>query len=797
MARTNIDVIITVRDGASKPLENVEKKLRNTGKAAKEVSADIWQFNKTMFSTVAFLGLFTRAFSSLKSAMDVGAELDRVTVQFERVLGPRGEFLSTLRSTTNSVVDEFSAMQTGLHLGQLGITKSSSDAASVIAKMAVAARMAGKDASEGVKDLTQAIEDGNIAKLQEYGIMKKYDPTYMAMIATMNKAGGIYGATIVKQQQLALVMKQLTKHTQDHMFMWMSTGELVSAVGKKFTDLRQHIGTFIATALRPFMEKLIPFMDKLSDTLFYLYRNDKQIMFLTRSVLALSAGLASLLAVLGTLKLTIKLLGFAGFGLPGLTMAVLGLGAAFVGLTKDADGVLEKFRVIGAIFKGVYELVSNLDPETGMSKISKSTRDLLEKYGLLGFTKTIARIIAVIKTVLQDIYKVFKTTAKVVDDVFGGMFTKFKDAIASFTSSWTTWWTSDAISPIQKFVRAATTIIAPLLAFFAGKKIFGSIFSKIPGMGGFFGGGSKNGPSGTASDPIHVVGAGIGGGGLGGALGSTILKGPLEKLTLWFNNLILKSKILSEILTHPGGKLKGLMTVLSSSLSFIPKLLTSALINVGVILTSSIPELVAMLGVAAAGAITLIAGAVAAAAGVAIGKGINWALDKYTQGKTKEGYEGNILERGIFKLFADEKTKKQFSDFEKFKNTDDIELVNDFRKKQGKAPLTPEEEARLKNSKGSKQTNVAVPTVPADDLAIVTALTEQMHGMSAEKAAEMKSAIEQALATKESDGRFISPDEFSSLQDLFVKALDSSENLTTLANKAKENRITRPPNRPY
>ena len=334
--------------------------------------------------------------------------------------------------------------------------------------------------------------------------MKKTDPMYMAMMATMGKAGGIYGSTIVKQQQLALVMSQLTKHTKDHMFMWLSTGELVDATGKKFKDLRQHIGVFVATALRPLMEKLLPFMDSLSNTLFYLYRNDKQIIFLTRSVLTLAAGLGTLLATLGSFKLMVKLLGFAGIGIPGLSWAILGLGAAFIGLTKNADGVLEKFRVLGAIFKGVYELVANLDPETGMSKISESTRDLLEKHGLLGFVKTIARIVAIIKKTAGDIYTVFKFVTDKLNAAFGGIFGIFKDTIANFSDNWTTWWTSDAITPIHKFVRAASTILGTLFAIGGGKflgKFAGGILSKIPGVGSLFGGGKAKG---TKSDPMYV-----------------------------------------------------------------------------------------------------------------------------------------------------------------------------------------------------------------------------------------------------------------------------------------------------
>lgn len=793
MARTSLEVIVTVRDGASKPLQRVQNNLRGTGKAAKEVTADLWQFNKTIFSGIAFLNLFTKAFGAIRSSMDLGAPLDRVTTQFEKVFGPRGDFLAALRGSTNSVVDEFAAVETALHLGQLGITKSSGTAADMISKMAVAARMAGKDTTEGVKDLTQAVLDGNIAKLQEYGIMRKYDPAYMALIASMNKAGGIYGATIVKQQQLAIVMSKLTEHTRDHMFMFMSTGEVVSALGKKFVDLRQHIGVLLSTAFRPLMEKLIPFLDKLSDTLFTIYRTDKQILFLVKSVIALGGALSGLLATVGSLKLAVKLLGFARVGLPGLSAAVLTLGAALVGLTKDADGVLEKFRVIGAVFKGVYELVTNLDPETGMSKISKSTKDLLEKYGLLGFTQTIARIVSVIKTVVQDIYRVFTVTAKFVDKVFGGMFETFKNIISSFTSTWTTWWTSDAITPIEKFVRATTAILAPLLTFFAFKGLKG-VLSKIPLVGRLFGGGGGRGegPLGTPSDPLYVVGPG----GIGGLPGEAakgifdklIPQGIGQKVKDWLVADLKKGKIYEALNKTSGlfgrtvgrwlaGQLAGLSMAFDLLMSSMSRMLSSAFAVIAPFLGPAV----------AVGAGALI--------GYAIGKAVNSLLDSYTQGKTKEGFEGNVVERGMFRLFGSAEDKKRLSEFEKFKATSDVDLINEIRKKQGKEPLTPEQEARV-NNRGSRQTEIAAPEMP-DDLAIAASLTEQMQTMSAGKAAELKTALEQALATKEANGRFISPEEYTSLQDIFTKAIDNSENIKTMATNSKPGIQQKTPNRPY
>jgi hypothetical protein len=199
MARTNIQVVITVKDGATKPLEKVEKGIKRTGKAARDSTADIWQFNKTLFSTFAFVGLFTKGFNSLKESLMIGAELDKASAQFEKQIGPKSKFIVALEGSTNVVIDEMTALSSGLQLSNLGITKGLEDTASTIAKFAVAGRMAGKDSSDVIDGLTKAVTEGNVARLEELGIMKRSDPAFMALMAVTAKAGGVMGGVIAKQ----------------------------------------------------------------------------------------------------------------------------------------------------------------------------------------------------------------------------------------------------------------------------------------------------------------------------------------------------------------------------------------------------------------------------------------------------------------------------------------------------------------------------------------------------------------------------------------------------------------------
>lgn len=776
MARTNIDIVVTVRDGASAPLTNVQNKLKGTGKAVKDTSADFVQFNKTLFTTAAFLGAFAKGFSNLKQSVEFGAELDKVTTKFEQTMGPRGAFIQALQKSSNIVVDETTAMQSALHLGMLGIVKDGTEAGGLLSKFGVAAAMAGKDATKGVTDLTEAVEDGNIAKLQEYGIIRKNDAALMAQFAALNKAGGIYGTVMVKQMQLALVTKVLTAHTKDHMFMMLSTGQVVEAFGVQFQNAKRHIGVFLATAIRPLLEKMIPLLHRFKEFLFNAYKTNKEIVFLGKTVLAFGTILTGFIATLGTLKLAVKLLGFAGVGLPGLLLATVALAAGFVGLTGKADTLVKKLEVLGAFFKGIYELVTNFDPETGMSKISAATEKMLSDNGILGFVDFIAAAIVTVKTTLKDLTDFVLWSANKIDDLVASIFGTVNDGIKD-SKKWTTWWTSDALSNFDKVKRAALILGGIMGTIFLGKAIFGGVSTLLGKIG--IGGGGGKGPKGTASDPIYTVSAG----GIGKAvssLGSIPFIGKIvEKLTSVFNNLILKSTILSEILTNPAGKLAGLWTVLSTGF-------TALIANAGIILTSTIPELVLMLGTAGAAATVGLVSAIALAVGYGVGTLINYAIDKWfpSVGDAIGKLISKVLEwipgfatKGDLATDSDARDKAE-KDLEHFNNTSTADLVKEFRAKQG----------------GPKAANTALSNLNAQssDLDVVQSVGEQMKTMKQATRDEMQSSVEKALMSADANGRFISPEELEGFRRVFSDSLAGDENLKAMGDKARQTPVRSP-----
>lgn len=907
MAMRNLEVVITVVDKASKQLDNVGKKVRQTGQQARKASVDFTAFNRTLFATTAFVGTFVKAFQTLSNSLDQGSQLDRLERQYERVLGPKGTLFDAIAKTTDASIDKMEAMRQGISLANLGIIKSSDQAASVFSKAGVAAKMAGKDSGEGIKQYSDFLKDGSVSHLQFLNLIAQTNPALQAQMAILGKAGGMMGQVVSTQARLAMGQALLNAATKGNLKGFRDLRDIVQDVKQNFTLFRQETGVLLGKALSPLLEKLNDFLERMTKTVEHIRKNEKNLVWFTKAVVVTTGAIIGLAGALGTLRLAAIALGSIGFGLPRLVFLVLSLGSAFLGITKPVDSLVDKFKLFSAFVRGIFQLVNNLDPESGFSKMDKSIHDMLKKNGLLELAQNIARVISVVSRVVKDVVGAFKWMGNKLDDMFGGMISSAIKFLSNFNEPWSKFWVTDSITPLQKFVRAATVILGGFFAFMAGKKLFGALgglLSKIPVIGKLFGGGGMGGgPKGTATDPIYTVQAGgISGGLIGGAFGKVTgplksmialliqsfkmdgLKGMIKNIPMAFSlafpklaaimgsafsffakisgSLVQGLSAVGRFLTSglgsvfsrlPGmftSMLSGLSSILSSSFNFFAKIsgflmrglmtIGSGIVNgLGSVfsgLAGIVSKLPAMLsgvfgffgrisgflikGIASVGS-GLISGlssvfsgitgmlmrlpamlgaagpifAVAAAGllGVAIGNIVNGMLDKYTQGKTEEGFEGNIIEQGMFKLFADGKTKQRFKDIESFKNKSDVDLVNDHRAKTGKPPLTDEQIQRMNQSKQQGNTSPVISTeglmtptsTPAPveaDMEVIDALGEQLKSTQNSNRMEQQKSFEAALSSGEDMSKYLTKDQ---AYDAFLAALENSKNLSEVAGAFK------------
>ncbi len=511
MAMRNLEIIVTVTDKASKQLDDVNKKVRGTGDAAQKAGTDFTKFNRTLFATTAFVGTFIKLFSSMMSAMDQGSELDRLSTQFERVLGPKGQLFAAIDSMTDASIDKFEAMRQGISLRSLGIVKSTEQLADVVSKAGVAAKMAGQDSGEGIKNYSEFLKDGNVSHLQFLNLISHTNPALMAQMAILHKAGGMMGGVISTQARLALGQSLLNAAVSGNLKGFRDLRDIMLDAKQNFSLFRQETGRLILTALAPLIDKVSQFILKLSMTIDNVRKNDKFLMFLTKALILTTGAALGLAGALGTLRLATIALTSIGFGLPRLLLFVGTLSMAFLGITSRVDKFTDKLRVFGAFIKGVWQLVTSLNTKTGIAQIDDDIKALLEKNGIMTFAQNVARGISVVKAVVKDMVDSFKWVGRQLDAVFGGIGRKFIDMISQFKEPWSNWWVNESATPIHKFARSFTVIGGTLGTMITGmifKSILGSaggLLAKIPIIGGLFGGrGGGGGPKGSKSDPIYT-----------------------------------------------------------------------------------------------------------------------------------------------------------------------------------------------------------------------------------------------------------------------------------------------------
>lgn len=548
MAIRNLEVVITVTDKASKDLDKISKKVRETGDSAKKAGIDFTGFNRTLFATTAFVGTFVKMFSSLNKSFEEGASLDRLSNQFERVLGPKSHLSAMIGNFTDSFVDEFEAMRQGIALKSMGIVSGVDQVAEIFSRASVAAKEAGKESGEGIKSYSDFLKDGNVSHLQFLNLIAQSNPALQAQMAILGKVGGVMSNVISTQARLALGQRLLFLATKDAMKGGRDLTDTLRFLNQQWQFMRGELGRLLLTAMQPILESLALFINRVRLVIDNVRQNEKHIVFLTKVVIVATGAILGFAGALGTLRLAAIALGSLGFGLPKLIFLVLALGSAFLGITKTADGVIGKLRVFAAFVKGVYQLVTNLNTKTGIAMIDEDIKKLLEENGIFTFAQNTARAISVVKRVIVDMYDAFKWMAKKVDDIFGGIARSFINLISKFKQPWENFWVSDSATPMQKFVRNFTVIGGTLATIFTGligKALLGkagNMLSKIPGLG-FLGSSKGGGPRGTKSDPLYTRAADSAAGGIMSWAGKgwdflvKLLKGPIELLAGLFGKL--------------------------------------------------------------------------------------------------------------------------------------------------------------------------------------------------------------------------------------------------------------------
>lgn len=690
MASRAMKIIVQVQDGASRKLGGVEKQIRKTGRAVDDTSKRFMKFNRTLFTTTAFIGIFVKAFQGIGRSLTAGANFGLVERQFERTMGPKGNLIRQIKGMTDVAIDRMDAMRAGIQLSNLGVVKSSTQVARIVSVAGVAARMSAMDTSEGIQRVTRFLKTANVQELEALNIIRSGDPALKARLGVIGATAKTMSGAVRSMYLYREGMRLLDRATRGAMFGQRSLADTLKDFKETFANLGGQFGKFLGKALGPMIDKFTDLGDTLADVIEKLTLN-KRFIEISKSVIVATVATTGLVGALGALKLVTMALGSIGFGIPKLIFLLMSGALAFKTLTAGATDVVERLRVFKTFIQGVWQLITGFDKETGISRLDKDLQEMLRKNGLLGLAKNVARVATVVRYFVTDVGQTLIDWGKTAFAWMSKLATPFKDLLGIDGEAWSRGWI-DGLGGIRG---ALVKLTAGFLVFKGLKSLAGGLLSRVPVIGGLFGGGK--GPKGTATDPIWTTSIGMAGGLIGKIPGVKLLGDKFQKL-------ILKSTLLGEIFTHPGGKLKGMLALLGKGFLTIGK---------------------GALGLVSKFGLTALALTAAAGAGFALGKMLLHLFP--TLGKLGDwAYElihGEDEKQALSKATSDEAILNKINQNRK---RDGLDQINMEEFLAGGAKRTTSSADPLKTGKRSQ---VSTPYVVKDEMAKIDEIGSEISGI--------------------------------------------------------------------
>lgn len=407
MARKSLDIIARVIDAASSTLKKIQNQLSNTGLAAKTTSKGFVEFNRALFATTALASTFSRIFSKVSDSIVKGAQLGRVEEQYERILGPRGQLITLIEQTTTTGIDAFTAMRSGIELANLGIVKNVRQLADVVSRAGTAAKLAGKDAGEGVEEYTAFLKDGSISHLEFFNIIARTNPELQALLSVLKQAGGVMGTVYDTQLKLALGQRLMDAATRNQLKGQRDLLDTVTRLSSAWKLLSSSLGILIGRSLIPFMTEMTSLLSTLAGFIDRVSTSDSLLARLTRTLIPIALLVTAVSGAVAISVSAFKLLGLASlrliFTIPLLARSIAILRLAFMGLLTVISAhpiaatiiaivtAIVLFRKeISEIVKSFSEWLSSFHPiDFAFSFLTKSVDFLTKKLGDLhiGFSK--------------------------------------------------------------------------------------------------------------------------------------------------------------------------------------------------------------------------------------------------------------------------------------------------------------------------------------------------------------------------------------------------------------------------
>lgn len=411
---------VTLVKGFNQQTKKSGDNLTRLGKASKKTGSSMKSFTKVLGRGMAALYLYNRAWNVFGQNFESGMKLERAGMQFEMNIGKVSDMLPVLRAATRGIVADFELLNTANRAFQQGLKPSVMGKAFKMAT--VAAQRLGLSATDAIKTMTNAITKQDGSALDTLGIILKVNQAYKTQAAMIVKTGGVMSSAMSIQLRQSLIMKELEKRFGGMNKVQDDGLSILERLRASWGNFRAEIGVTMGSALKPVIQLLTTFLDVTTRVLSKLNKTSGFQTFV-RVLGTLGVALGGL-KLLKSLKSVMSLFGLVSssktsVGIVRSLMSLRSLGALFRmipgwGLALTAITLLwdplvagiKKAWVAGKVF---FQLLSNFDSSSGMSRVLKEdVKELGNMYNLIeNIAKWSLRLRASMKGVGQGLSDVF------------------------------------------------------------------------------------------------------------------------------------------------------------------------------------------------------------------------------------------------------------------------------------------------------------------------------------------------------------------------------------------------------
>lgn len=507
--------------------------MQRVAKTSKQASTGVQSFTKTLGRSLSILYLYNRAWATFGSQFEEGLQLERASDQFERNVGSVTKMLPELRTATRGVVSDFDLLRVAGRAVQQGIK--STNLPQTFKLATVAAQKLNMSATDAISTITQALTRQDEGALNSLGIITNVNQAYKTQSALIAKNGGVMSQAMSIQLRQSLIMKELQNRFGGANQAQADGLQVLERFRASWKNFRAEIGQTIGHAILPLTRALTTVLDittgllnrmnntggfqrfvQLAGALATIFAGAKFIggirtvmslfgMFSGKGGLKAPKSLsvinnlftklgAVVLRVFPSVRNFLASLSFIAPRLAGALAFVPGWGTAITAITLLIGPLVKILGKAWTAAKVFFQLLTNFDENSGMSKVLKKDADELgSMYNLIeNVAKISLEVWAVLKGLGRGLSDAFSPIGSVisfaidkVEDFSDWLFQVDKIAVRSQNRLDRI---TDSVAKFTKWIGLAASAIAVFIPGFqaigaTGLVTFGTAIAKDLGVG--------------------------------------------------------------------------------------------------------------------------------------------------------------------------------------------------------------------------------------------------------------------------------------------------------------------------